>query len=88
VNNDNNRNAGSIWDICSIGSDYHDIHYIHSSDTDSETNKSTTPTIVAFRDSRRWNDYVYNFFIERASDAFNLSPTRLLSEQFFKRTIK
>ena len=88
MNNDNNRNAGSIWDICSIGSDYHDIHYIPSSDTDSEENRTESSSTVANSNSRRWNDYVYNFFIERASDAFSLSPPRLLSEQFFKRTIK
>ena len=36
----------------------------------------------------RCSDYVCNFFIERANDAYNLSPKRLLSGEFFKRTNK
>ena len=88
MNNDNNRNAGSIWNICSIGGDYHDIHYIPSSDTDSEEIRTESSSTVAIGNSNRWSDYVYNFFIERANDAFNLSPKRLLSGEFFKRTNK
>ena len=88
MNNDNDRNAGGIWDIHSIGSDYHDVHYIHSSSTNSEESRTKSSTDVAFRDSFWWSRYVYTFFIERANDAFCLSSQGHIFREFYKRTIK
>ena len=88
MNNDNDRNAGGIWDIHSIGSDYHDVHYIHPSSTDSEESRTESSSSVALGNSNRCGDYVYTFFVKRARDAFNLSSQRHIFTEFFKRTIK
>ena len=88
MNNDTKRNTNSILTVRSIGSSYHDVDYLFSSNKDNSATGTKSSDSKPFRLYRRCSDYVCNFFIERANDAFNLSPKRLLSGEFYKRTIE
>ena len=86
MNNDTKRNTDSILTVRSIGSSYHDVDYLFSGtkgNSTTTTESSNTKPIGIFS---RCSDYVCNFFIKRANDAFSLSPKRLLSGEFYKRT--
>ena len=86
MNNDTKRNTNSILTVRSIRSSYHDVDYLFPSDKDNSTTRTEASDITSDGIFSRCSDYVYNFFTERANDAFNLSPKRLLSREFYKRT--
>ena len=88
MNNDTKRNTDSILTVRSIGSSYHDVDYLFPSTKDNSTTRTYSSDITSDGIFSRCSNYVYNFFIERANDAYNLSPKRLLSGEFYKRTIK
>ena len=88
MNNDTKRNTNSILTVRSIGSSYHDVDYLFPSDKDNSATETKSSDTTSYGIWSRCSDYVCNFFIERANDAFNLSPKRLLSGEFYKRTIK
>lgn len=86
MNNDTKRNTNSILTVRSIRSSYHDDDYLFPRDKDNsatgtKSSDTTSPGIWS-----RCSDYVCNFFIERANDAYNFSPKRLFSREFYKRT--
>ena len=86
MNNGTKRNTNSILTVRSIGSSYHDVDYLFSSNKDNSTTRTYSSDITSDGIFSRCSNYVYNFFIERANDAFSISPKRLLSGEFYKRT--
>ena len=88
MKHDNKRNDDIVFSFRTVGGSNYDMDYICTSNTDNtETTTEASPT-VAHSNTARWLHYVYAFFIERANDAFCLSPKRLIFTKFFERTIK
>ena len=88
MNNDTKRTNNGILTVRSIRSGYHDADYLLSSNKDNSRDKTESSDTTSDGIFSRCSNYVYNFFIERANDAFNLSPKKLLSGEFYKRTNK
>ena len=88
MKHDNKRNDDIIFSFRTVGSSNYDMDYICTSSTDNTEITTGAPLTVAHSDTTGWFHYVCNFFIERANDAYNLSPKRLLSGEFYKRTIE
>ena len=88
MKHDNKRNDDIVFSFRTVGGSNYDMDYICTSNTNNtETTTEASPT-VAHSNTAGWLHYVYAFFIERANDAFCLSPKRLIFTKFFERTIK
>lgn len=88
MKHDNKRNDDIVFSFRTVGGSNYDMDYICTSSTDNTEITTGAPPTVAHSDTTGWFHYVCNFFIERANDAFCISPKRLIFTKFFERIIK
>ena len=68
MNNDTKRNTDSILTVRSIGSSYHDVDYLFSSNKDNSTTRTYSSDITSDGIFSRCSNYVYNFFKGKNKD--------------------